>query len=84
MLAWTYKETTDSEIAKFTVGTLSARVQDCDGDFSVWSICDEKNGMILAQGKQNGYEPYHFDVAKELCERTLQIIAKSRNLYTGE
>ena len=88
-ITWSHRSTRDCEIAKFTVGNLTATVQDLDGDCSVWQIKD--GDVVIAKCEEWIYSPskesglpykYHFDMAKEQAEAALTVEAEKRGLYT--
>jgi hypothetical protein len=49
-LKWRYRDHRDGESASFTVCGLHAHVQDCDGDYSEWSIRKGFRGPVVAKG----------------------------------
>lgn len=74
-LNWRYKERNDGEIADLKCGLYYVRVQDCDGDFSTWSV--RLMGATLASGEESGFDPYHFDKCKEAAESYIRSTVKA-------
>lgn len=71
----------DYIIATFTCGRLTARVQDCCDDYSIWQIT-ENNEVIDCGDVYEGDD--HFAVAKNQCAMALMMAAKQIGMWTGE
>ena len=57
-LKWIYTEYHDDETTKFSVGKITAYVQDCNGDFSYWHV--KRGKMIIAKNEDHDFDPPHF------------------------
>lgn len=72
---WRIRDHRDGEVGTAEVGDLKLRVQDCDGDCSDWEIT--RGETYLAIGKEDGHAPYHFEAAKEECEKAARAILRA-------
>ena len=72
---WRTRDHRDGETATAAIGELKLHVQDCDGDCSDWDIT--RGETMLAMGREDGHEPYHFDAAKEKCEEVARAILRA-------
>ncbi len=78
-LKWKIWESRDSEIATSGYAGFFTRVQDCDGDRSVWEVRESRDGQIIAQGETGAVDPYHWYFALDLAEHAVRTIAKARS-----
>lgn len=50
---WVFHEHRDGEWAIFRVCGIEARVQDCDGDYSLWSV--KRGPIVIAEGNERDF-----------------------------
>lgn len=58
------------EVARMRIGGYFARVEDQDGDLSVWVI--SKDHQLIAEGEFTSQDPYHYDLALQAAENKLR------------
>lgn len=75
-LKWKFTERRDGETAEFDIGGIRAYVQDCDGDFSYWTIRRGRRGPVLAQGET--HEGNHWGTCLQQAEAALRKIVTDR------
>lgn len=75
-LSWKFSESRDSETARYRVCGIEAIAMDADGDFSRWQI--RQNKRVIAEGQEDGFEPYHFDAAIQKAEDALRAEVSRR------
>lgn len=81
-LKWQFEEHWSGEIARFAGAGFVVRVKDCDGDASRWTV--RRHGRLLAEGENDGWEPYHFDACLLAAEAALREAVRSRKAELRE
>jgi hypothetical protein len=78
---WTFRDTADSEYATHYDGPWTVRVQDCDGDRSIWSIHHRDSDRELAEGEVcSAHTPRcDFDIAMDTALGCLAAMKAKRH-----